>query len=274
MRTVRAGSGKVSATPTLKGDHSHQLAKEYYGTVEEKKRRRGGNGNKASSELAELNEALGQGREVSPTKLGVTITAPNFPRLQVNIIGTAPYCQNRWSVKAQETMRATQEAGSTGKKGKQREAKDFQKAYEEAQYISREGWHGIPAASFRKACISACRVVGFKMTHAKLGIFVVPDGFDARDGTPLVRIKGKPQMRVHPVRNDNGSADLRARAFFDEWSADITMRYDSDMFVAQDIVHLLMRAGMQVGIGEGRPDSRESAGMDWGLYRLKEENEE
>ena len=277
MRTIRAGSGKVRATPLEKGDHSHRLAQEAMGTVVEKKpgrRMRNGIKPAQSAAVSEMLNELNLTVESGARKLGISISPPNFPHMQIGIASTAPYCQNRWSVKAQEQMRATQEAGSTGKKGKQREKKDFKAAYEEAQYISREGWHGIPAASFRKACISACRVVGFKMAHAKLGLFIVPDGFDARDGTPLVKLNGKPQMRIHPVRNDNGSADLRARAFFDEWSAELTVRYDADMFTAQDIVNLLMRAGMQVGIGEGRPDSKESSGMDWGLFRLVEEKAE
>lgn len=236
--------------------------------------------NGASVQLAELNEALGQGREVSPTKLGVTITAPNFPTLEVSIVGTAPYCQNRWSVKALDKIRETQEAGSTSRKGSKREPKDFERAFQEAQYLSRptkqhpKGWHGIPAASFRKAMISACRVAHFKMTIGKLAVFIVPDGFDARTGTPLVRINGpSPVMRIHPVRNDNGSADLRARPFFDEWSANIKIRYDADMFTAQDVINLLHRAGIQVGVGEGRPDSKDSSGMDWGTFTIGEDGE-
>jgi len=31
---------------------------------------------------------------------------------------------------------------------------------------------------------------------------------------------------------------------------------------------LLARVGMQVGIGEGRPDSKNSAGMGWGLFEV------
>jgi hypothetical protein len=33
-------------------------------------------------------------------------------------------------------------------------------------------------------------------------------------------------------------------------------------------MNLLARVGMQVGIGEGRPDSRESAGIGFGLFRI------
>lgn len=34
------------------------------------------------------------------------------------------------------------------------------------------------------------------------------------------------------------------------------------------MVNLLSRAGLQVGIGEGRPDSKKSAGMGYGLFTV------
>ena len=36
-----------------------------------------------------------------------------------------------------------------------------------------------------------------------------------------------------------------------------------------DVTNLMQRVGMQVGIGEGRPDSRDSAGLGWGTFRLE-----
>jgi hypothetical protein len=110
------------------------------------------------------------------------------------------------------------------------------------------------------------------MTRAKMSLFVAADGFDKLDGTPLVRItKGKPHYVEHAVRNATGVADIRARPMWDEgWEADVTLTWDSDQFTQADVANLLLRSGMQVGIGEGRPDSKNSAGMGWGLFQLKE----
>jgi hypothetical protein len=55
---------------------------------------------------------------------------------------------------------------------------------------------------------------------------------------------------------------------WDEWHAFVRVRHDSDMFSAADITNLMVRVGMQVGIGEGRPDSKNSAGMGWGTFDL------
>jgi hypothetical protein len=198
----------------------------------------------------------------------VTVSPPKMCVLHQRIIGTAPYCQARFAEKARNLMRAKHEAGSTAKKGAKKDARDFDSDYEGAMHRGPNGEHGIPAAAFRAAAISACRTVNFKMTLAKLGLFVEADFHDPRDGTPLVAIDGTPQPLTLPVRNTTGVADLRVRPIWHEWAATVRMRYDADMFRLEDVVNLLARIGSQVGVGEGRADSKKSAGMGWGHFRL------
>lgn len=204
------------------------------------------------------------------TEKEISIKAPNFATAEFLVIGNAPYVQNAFPKKAMEQMKGKQEAGSQARTKKIREAKNFEECYEEAQHISKEGWNGIHAGGIRTSFISACRLVGFKMTLAKLGIFVVADGFDKNEGTPLVRIvKGKPHISILPVRLETGVTDLRARAMWNEgWEASVKIKYDADMFSLQDITNLFMRVGQQVGWGEGRPDSKRSCGMGWGTFDL------
>jgi len=201
----------------------------------------------------------------------VTISPPNFQTAVFRLIGTAPYVQNAFSKKAREAMKATQEAGSTAKKGKKREPKDFKACHEEAKHESMDGWPGMPASAFRNAMISACRIVGFHMTKAKLSLFAEADGFDAESGVPLIRFaKGKPEYCEHYVRLTTGVCDIRARALWKPgWEVELRVRFDGDQFTLKDVTNLLMRVGMQVGIGEGRPDSPKSCGMGWGLFALK-----
>lgn len=201
----------------------------------------------------------------------VVIKPPKFETASITIRGTAPYVQHAFSQKAKNTMMETQQAGSQGRKGKTREAKDFDAAYKAATYFARgAGWCGIPASAFRNAMISACKTVGFKMTLGKLSLFVEADGFDAASGDPLVKItKGTPHMDIRPARNSNGSTDLRARPMWDEgWEARVRIRWDAEQFSAADVVNLLSRVGMQVGIGEGRADSKMSAGCGWGHFEV------
>lgn len=166
-------------------------------------------------------------------------------------------------------MKAKHEAGSQAKKGSKRESRDFNDDYEQSKHISTDGWCGIHAGSIRNAMISACRLVGFKMTLAKLCLFVEADGYDAVDGVPLIKIEGKPEQVSMMVRNATGVADIRVRPMWRKWAANIRIRYDADQFSLEDITNLLQRVGMQVGLGEGRPDSKTSAGMGWGLFEIE-----
>ncbi len=200
----------------------------------------------------------------------LTILAPNMPTATFLIRGTAPFVQNKFSQKARDEIKATQLAGSTAKNKKKHAAKDFQACYEGALHKSSEGWHGIPAAAFRAAMISACRVAGFHMTKAKLTVFVEADGFDPSDMTPLVRItKGEPRYFETYARVSSGTPDIRPRPMWAPgWEALVRVRFDADQFKLDDVANLMMRVGMQVGIGEGRPDSPDSAGQGWGLFEL------
>jgi len=198
----------------------------------------------------------------------VEIPAPKFRILELKIVGAAPFVMHKFSQKARNQIIATQMAGSQAKGKKVREPKNFDEVYAGAMHLTPEGWPGIPAGAFRNAMISACRTVGYKMTHAKLAAFILADGYEKDDETPLIRIYGEPMRHTTYARNDNGSVDIRVRPMWKNWHAIVRIRYDSGMFSQSDIVNLMMRVGMQVGIGEGRPDSKNSAGMGWGLFDL------
>jgi hypothetical protein len=200
----------------------------------------------------------------------VQITAPRINTAEFKIIGTAPYIQLRFSEKAINAMREKHEAGSQANKKKAKEARDFHQDFIQAQHMSddKKPWNGIPASAFRNGMISACRLVGFKMTLAKLSVFILPDGFDKVDGVPLIKIDGTPESHLMHARNATGVCDLRVRAKFWPWSATVRVQYDADQFTATDAANLMTRVGAQVGIGEGRPDSKMSAGMGWGTFKL------
>jgi len=199
----------------------------------------------------------------------VVIRPSNMRTAEFTIVGTAPYVQCRFPQKAQEQIRATQAAGSQAKSKKVREAKDFKAAYENSKHLMENGECGIPASAFRNAMISACRLIQFKMTLAKLSVFVDGDGIDVADGISLVAIIGKPEQHESMGRNANGSVDLRVRAMFRKWSAKLRISFDADVFSVTDISNLLSRVGQQVGIGEGRHDSKNSCGLGWGTFSIQ-----
>jgi len=198
----------------------------------------------------------------------VTIQPPNFEVLEVRMIGTAPLMQAKFSKKAE--MMAAMAEGSTAKKGKKRTARDFDRDMREAMHVSSDGWIGHPASAIRNACIDVCRMVGFKMTHAKMSIFIESDGLDATEGQPLVRlIASEPERSELPARNANGSVDIRVRPMWRKWEMRPRIRFDRDQFTPSDVINLISRAGIQVGIGEGRPFSKMSNGLDMGTWEVK-----
>ncbi len=198
----------------------------------------------------------------------LNITPPNMETVEIAIRGNAPFVMARFSDKAKRQMRDKMLAGSAAAKGTKRPPRDFDDDYEQAKHISTDGWLGIPASSFRQASIRACSLVGFKMTLGKLSIFVEADGYD-KEGYPLIKIEGEPVKHEAMVRNATGVADIRVRPMFHQWGAKVRVRYDADQFSLEDMVNLFTRVGIQVGIGEGRPSSKNSSGMGWGTFDIE-----
>lgn len=199
----------------------------------------------------------------------VQIKAPNFEQAIFEIVGTAPLVIHRFSAKTKNQMLQKAEAGKTAASKKVRVAQDSDEKFNESRYVSKEGWDGFHAGAIRAAMISACRLVGFKMTLAKMSVFVIADGYDKDEPQiPLIRIYGKPVRQDDMARVETGQPYVTIRAAYHDWKAKIRVRWDADQFTLQDVSNLLARVGQQVGLCEGRPDSKNSAGMGWGTFAL------
>lgn len=206
------------------------------------------------------------------TDSNVTIKAPNFGTAEFHLRGIAPLVIHRFSAKTKIQMKEKMETGKAAGNKKNREAKNTDDIYHEARYIAKQGWDGIHAGAFRNALISACRLVGFKMTLAKLSIFVEADGWDKEEPQiPLIRIYGDPVKQEDMARVETGQPYVAVRAAYHDWKMKLRIRWDADQFTLQDVANLLSRVGLQVGVGEGRPDSKHSAGMGWGLFEVSHE---
>lgn len=204
----------------------------------------------------------------------VSIKAPNMQCAAFRILGNipgSPLVIHRFDEKTKQQMKQKMETGKAASSRKIRDAKNTDDLFEAARYRSAEGWDGFHAGALRNALISACRLVGYKMTLAKLSIFVDADGCDAKEPQiPLIRIFGEPVKQEDMARVETGQPYVTVRAAYHNWSAVVRIRWDADQFTVEDVSNLLARVGMQVGIGEGRPDSKNSAGMGWGLFTIAE----
>ena len=199
----------------------------------------------------------------------IVIPAPKFGTIELILRGDAPLVIERFSKKAELMMKMAE--GQKAKNRKTREGRDYENEAEEARYRAPDGWEGMNAASFRAGMIGVCRLTGFKMTIAKLSIFIEPDAFDSVDGLPLVRIYGKSVAFSAHTRNATGVVDVRVRPMYRDWAIRLRVRFDQDQFGTLDVINLVNRLGQQGGIGAGRPSSKSSAGCGWGLFSVATE---
>lgn len=201
----------------------------------------------------------------------IVIKPPNIATALFKIIGDAPLVMRRFSLKTADGLADNQQGRNAKGKKKERVPQVPEDDFNQARYVSREGWDGFHAAALRCAMISACRLIGFKMTIAKMSVFIVADGVDAKEPQiPLIRIHGcEPVMQRDVCRVETGQPYINYRPAYHGWHAFVKVKWDRDQFSPNDIVALLSRVGMQVGIGEGRPDSKNSAGQGWGTFSLE-----
>lgn len=197
--------------------------------------------------------------------VGVVIPQPNVGRIIIPIRGTAPLISHRFSEKARKMMLDKQ----TGKAQAKREKKDPHADYLGSLYVAEDGWCGMPCTSFKCAAVAACRMVeGITMVSAKTMFFVESQG-RTKAGEELVRIIGEHRLREDMVRLESGVADIRHRAEFLTWSAELTVRFNANILTQDQIVNLFALAGAWVGIGEWRPSSPNTASGTFGLFEIK-----
>jgi hypothetical protein len=168
----------------------------------------------------------------------------------IDIIGTSPLIVHRWTEKAKQMMLDAQQGRKVPK-----QPKDPIADYEGSMYKLPDGSHGFPTLGFKAATVTgAGRTYGksVKMTELRIALSFITDGIGV-GGEQLTRITGEPMMREDMVRVGMGTADLRYRAQYSDWSARLTIRYMPHL-IDIDTVTALVDAGGINGVGEWRPE--------------------
>lgn len=183
---------------------------------------------------------------------------------QITIDGTAPLICNRFSEKARQMMLDKQMG-----KANVREVKDPQANFEAAAYRLSDGRFGFPATGFKAAIVDAARYFkGSKitMTDLKQMIFVQGVGTDL-----LVPLEApEPKMREDTVRNASGVADIRFRPEFWPWRAQLDVIFMPSHLTIESLLALVDAAGYG-GIGEWRPNSKQSKSGMYGTFQIVDE---
>jgi len=192
----------------------------------------------------------------------IVIPDLNLKTIQIEIIGTSPYISHSWSAKAKKQMRDKQMGkAKQGKHDIKNPEYDFleslywltKKPYSEPDDVTpknvdkfvKEGKFGIPSVAFKSAFVRAATDVGQKMTDMRRLLHVNKE---------LTEINGKPTLHEDMVTVGRGSADLRYRGYFHEWSAIIEVEFNESLINSENVLNLVRTAGYGVGVGDWRPE--------------------
>ena len=217
----------------------------------------------------------------------VAIKPLEIRTVELEIEGLTPLIEHAWDQKAKIMIL---EAEQGKKKGKAHEYKnpviDFinslywlegkpeitdamkedeaacEKAFMDA--IKKGAKFGFPVKGLKDAAVSAAYRAGWtKDKVSARGAFFIKG-----KNTDFVEIKGLPEMREDMVRVGMGSADIRYRGEFKEWSARFTLDYDvNGQYSLESIINMINAGGRYCGIGEMRPEK----GGQNGMFQIKTE---
>lgn len=210
----------------------------------------------------------------------IVITPVEIHTATIRIVGDTPLIMHAWSEKAKRMMLEAQTGKSKGKKKPIRNRVDdfIQAAYWmsgkpeylddspedvcEAAFnesINNGATFGFPATAFKQAAMSAAYRLGWvKNQMGMRGAFFIDS-----DENGLVEIKSDtPVCREDMVKVGMGTADLRYRPQFNNWSAELNIKYNAlGDFPLESIINALNAAGFVCGIGEWRPERDGDFGM-------------
>lgn len=202
----------------------------------------------------------------------VEIRPLDIKRVKIKIVGDTPLIVHAWSEKAKRMMLEAQ-TKATKTKGKSirdpyddfiqsmywLEGKPEESTVEAFEDAVKNGakW-GFPVSAIKMAGNSAAYRNGWVKNQMSLrGSYFLKTEYEE-----MAEIKGAtPIMREDMVRIGMGSADLRYRAEFRNWSMEMILEYNAsgDMTLEQ-IVNIINAGGYSVGIGEWRPEKDGSFG--------------
>lgn len=220
-------------------------------------------------------------------KTAETIVIPpiKFAVLELRLIGDSFIIPHAWCEKAKRMIR---DKGQKTAKGPRENRDPLGDGSRSMYWLGKDGqpipagddWtkhkygFGVPCraikASVRRA---AADVEGVAMTQINRLVFVLPLVADAC--VPLLTGNGKKLLLPNRIREDlmrvggkgpgTGSADLRYRGEFTNWSTVVEVKFDAGILSKDQIVNLFNRAGQTCGLLE---DRAEKTGGYGGLFHV------
>lgn len=161
----------------------------------------------------------------------------------IRVIGTSSLITHPFGKKSLKMIEDKQQGKA---KSSKHDVRDPEQEYLDSMYICEDGSYGFPAIGFKGAVVTAANDAGIQKVLARRAFHVV-------DGE-LVKIESEPSMRTDRVTIGMGTTDVRYRAEFKEWSANIPIIFNEGVISLEQLINLFRIAGFGVGIGEWRPE--------------------
>lgn len=175
----------------------------------------------------------------------------------IRVRGTSSLITHPFSQKALGDIEKKQQGKAKSAKHEQRNP---EQEYKDSLYIREDKSYGFPAIGFKGAVVTAANDAGIQKVLARRAFHVV--------GDELVKIDGEPTMRTDRVTIGMGTTDIRYRAEFKQWAADIPIVFNEGVISLEQLVNLFRIAGFGVGIGEWRPERNGIHGT-WDVVEAK-----
>lgn len=132
-----------------------------------------------------------------------------------------------------------------------------------------DGWAGVPSSSLRNACIDVCLMDGIPVKRSKMRLFGSPDGLDCVSGEPLIKMDAPdPEQFELTLTNPSGATIHRVLPVWREWELNARILFDANQLSAEDVEHLIAKAGQQCGLGERCSFSKFISGNGLGRFRI------
>lgn len=178
----------------------------------------------------------------------LVITPAKVLSVTMEVTGTAPLIQNRFSQKSVEQMLRKHMGISV-----QRESKKPREVLEEATDYNMDHRVSLKPTAFKMAMLTAStQLKSLKKTQLRAALFVQGNSI------PITFEKQTPGMDIVRTSGIGRTPDIRFRPYFHDWKARLTISF-ADTLSAETVIDLLNRAG-QVGVGEWRPEKNGTFG--------------
>lgn len=224
-----------------------------------------------------VEKAVKPKRAAAAPAVGKPIMLPQLDvrNIKITLVGQSALITHAWSEKAKKEMLDKQMGVATaGKEPKDPERDFWESLYpiDAADHAARlkarnftpvPDGYGFPAVAFKNAAVTACTSLGKAITKvAARQAFHVGTYLDGKVvNGDLVRIRGTPTIREDMVRIGMGTADIRFRGEFKQWSCEVVVRYNARVLSDEQILNLFNVAGFAVGVGEWRPEKDGQYGL-------------